>query len=414
MGYRSPRILALASAVAALALAGAAVAQSSTDDPRDEAAGVALALQANDTLHEYCAELYASDVQQAVESYARVGEAWGAVDARLAETGEPYWRYWRGLLAECLGQYDQASGDLEAFLTEHGDGPVYRDLARDARRRLRRLTDLNEGRSSARIGKRRTPIAFLADPRAAETLRGIDLIRYRRSGLTFDQWQAHRFSNKLRVMLMWSWGAESGPMTAVIHEVVVPGDAGQYRAAALTNAWHFRSAFAIEVWPAEVFSVGWMLGFHRTAEQVGYVHASSFDDVTGVPESYDFVSDDEIMVDTRIWTGFTFLPLRRFKPLIRLPVVGLKLRPESDNVSAGGEYTVPLFLAVGVGGFAGVGVRLATILELEAGVWFLVDLTDNEVVDTKFEASEVEHLSYLQPAGGRFSARPSLALKLIL
>ncbi len=417
MRGRSPRFCAVAPGVLALALATAAAAETPTGEAPVEVAedaGVDLALRANNTLQEYCAELYAADVQQAAESYGVVGETWGAVDARFGETGERYWLYWRGLLAECLGQYDQASGDLEAFLAELGDDPAYTDLSRDARRRLDRLTAVNEGRSSARVGKRRAPIAFLEDPRAAEVLGRVELKRYRRSGLTLDEWQARRLSNKRRVVLMWSAGVESGPLTAVIHQVVLPGEDDEYQAAALSTARYFRSAIGIESWPTDVFSIGWLIGLHRSDDHVGFIHATSVDDVEGGPDSYEEVPFGIIMADSRLWTGFTFLPLRRFKPLIRLPVLGLRLRPQSDGKAAGNEYSSPWFVAFGLGGFVGVSARLSPVLGLEAGVWFLFDLTDNETMSTTHDPDNVEHLYYLQPTGGRFSVRPSLALRLVL
>jgi hypothetical protein len=412
-----PRVIAIAPGVIALLLASAAVAEPPADDTpdtADETDGIDLALEANNTLQEFCAELYAADVQQAAESYTRVGETWGAVDGRFGETREPYWLYWRGLLAECLGQYDQACGDLEAFLAEHGDNAAYADLSRDARRRLRRLTDMNEGRSSARVGKRRAPIAFLEDPRAAETLGRVELQRYRRSGLTLDQWQERRLALKRRVVLMWSLGAELGPQTAVIHEVVLPEESGHYRVASLATSWYFRSSFGIEAWPTDVFSLGWLVGIHRSDDHVGFLHATRIDDVVEEPGSYDHIRFGVLTLDNRIWTGFTFLPLRRFKPLIRLPMLGLRLRPQSDGVAPGGEYSSPWFLALGVGGFAGFSARLSPVLGLEAGVWFLLDLTDNEAVETNLDPDDLDHLSFLVPVAGRLSIRPSLALRLVL
>ena len=200
------RAQALAGATWALVLVAGTPTTARADDPPDSPTeiDVDLAIRANDVHQMYCAELYAPDVQRAAEGYQTVGETWGEVDARHEATGEVYWLYWRGLMAECLGQYDQAQGDLHAFLDAHGETPAYAELVKDARRRVTRIQDVNTGDTTRAIGRRRAAIAFLEDPRAEQTLGRIELRRYRNSGLTLDEWTGRRFSLKRRVVFTWA------------------------------------------------------------------------------------------------------------------------------------------------------------------------------------------------------------------
>ena len=68
-----------------------------------------------------------------------MGEAWATVSRSYSQAPEPYLLYWRGILAQCLGQTERAIQDLRSFHDRNATDPDLRSLATDARRRLRTL-----------------------------------------------------------------------------------------------------------------------------------------------------------------------------------------------------------------------------------------------------------------------------------
>ncbi len=95
-----------------------------------------VAADAYEVRERYCAAVGADDVQAAAESLARVSETWAQVSEALAESKKLYLLYWRGMLAQCLGQNEKAQADLTEFTAFAKDRGEYLDLLRDARRRL--------------------------------------------------------------------------------------------------------------------------------------------------------------------------------------------------------------------------------------------------------------------------------------
>jgi hypothetical protein len=109
-----------------------------------------LAVFAAEVHAEHCATIHSSDTQAAEEAYAVVHDAWGELDENLraSEVPHPYLLYWRGLLAACLDEDEQAASDLEGFVraaeflaaaAPEREGQL-QSMVGDSRRRLRRLS----------------------------------------------------------------------------------------------------------------------------------------------------------------------------------------------------------------------------------------------------------------------------------
>ena len=97
-------------------------------------------VQAWQTHQELCAGIAGGSLSLAASSLPAVSLTWERVGTAWEASGHPSLLYWRGLLAQCLGQTGRALDDLEAFLTASSGDPAYRVQVQDSRRRLRRIT----------------------------------------------------------------------------------------------------------------------------------------------------------------------------------------------------------------------------------------------------------------------------------
>jgi len=152
---RQTAIPALALALALLAVVGGPAAAQSTDV-------AALAVLANDVNHEYCAEIYLQDVALAARGYQKVAEAWETVDLGYRDSGDSSLLYWRGVLAQCLGQQELAGEDLGNFVrwTEGVDDAELAAMVSDAEARMKRL-DTTAPVTTARPSRRKIGAALL-------------------------------------------------------------------------------------------------------------------------------------------------------------------------------------------------------------------------------------------------------------
>ncbi len=117
--------------VVLLAVAGAPDSRADEPLPVVEAAELAFA-----THQSHCPDLAAGDTGVAAEALVEVGEVWAEVDRTYAMDPEPFLLYWRGVLAQCLGQETRAVDDLRGFYRTHRDDADLANLSKDARRRL--------------------------------------------------------------------------------------------------------------------------------------------------------------------------------------------------------------------------------------------------------------------------------------
>ena len=88
---------------------------------------------------EHCARMAGDDRLEKTDALVAVAPVWKKVTESYQNTGASYLLYWSGVLALCLGQGDNASDDLIAFLAQEGENSEFIGLLRDARRRLRLL-----------------------------------------------------------------------------------------------------------------------------------------------------------------------------------------------------------------------------------------------------------------------------------
>lgn len=103
------------------------------------------ALLASDTHGEHCANAEAADREVAGAAMEKVAASYRRVAAAYRSEPAPGLLYWRGLLAQCLSQEEEAAEDLGAFVAGLDDSAVYRDQVKDARRRLRMLVAPGSG-----------------------------------------------------------------------------------------------------------------------------------------------------------------------------------------------------------------------------------------------------------------------------
>jgi len=97
------------------------------------------ALQADTTNEEHCANLYTTDVGKAAAVPLAVSEVRQHVDRVYKKTKAPYLLFWRGVLAQCLGQEHAARNDLEGFIDSEKDSSKSVGLVRQALVRVRQL-----------------------------------------------------------------------------------------------------------------------------------------------------------------------------------------------------------------------------------------------------------------------------------
>lgn len=149
-GCRSVHVAALVLALLAAGVvpAGAAGLDATT-----------LAIRASIVQQDHCADIQSSGTEDRLVAagYAEVVQVWTEIDAYLQETPEPFLLYWRGVLAQCLGQAERAERDLGGFLdaaefidaVQAGRGQHLAQMVSDAKRRLRRIQAAAGGRPIA-------------------------------------------------------------------------------------------------------------------------------------------------------------------------------------------------------------------------------------------------------------------------
>lgn len=145
------RLLVLLSLVAVLG-PGAAWA-----GPSDDAA-----IAADAAVTEHCAGAWGEDSRKPAAILA-VGEALQAVQDAYEAEQAPFLLYWRGALYKCLGQFDAALDDLEAFVKAERANPAYSQQVKVAGVQLERAgraLDAAGGGDSAEWIRRKDPLEF--------------------------------------------------------------------------------------------------------------------------------------------------------------------------------------------------------------------------------------------------------------
>ena len=105
------RLNTLFSLSLSLVLVSSAVSTARADDSAD-AAGLAYSVHT-----EHCADVAAAATStKTAQQTAIVTDAWSTLIEVYEATGRSYLLYWRGLLAQCLGQEERAGQDLQLFV----------------------------------------------------------------------------------------------------------------------------------------------------------------------------------------------------------------------------------------------------------------------------------------------------------
>jgi hypothetical protein len=121
----------------------AAPAETAVETPSEPepkpVSGETLALEAAQVQSDHCADAYREDTTKAARSITAVGDVWARLSEQYEVSGESFLLYWRGVLAQCMDQEERGFRDLEAFVAESAESPLWAALVKDAMRRLRQL-----------------------------------------------------------------------------------------------------------------------------------------------------------------------------------------------------------------------------------------------------------------------------------
>lgn len=114
---------------------------------QDPAEAVAARAQA---VHEaHCADVAVADDSGAAQAIGEVSAVWVDVADVHQETGATWLLYWRGLLAQCIGQEERAREALTEFLASDAGDEGMGAMVGDARLRLKRMDGASPVRSAS-------------------------------------------------------------------------------------------------------------------------------------------------------------------------------------------------------------------------------------------------------------------------
>lgn len=169
-----------------------------------------MALRASAVHEAHCSDVVTAETVKAGRAMGAVSAAWTAVGEAHEATPEPWLLYWRGLLAQCLGQEERALADLEQFLDSSSGAAQYAAQRDEAARRVELL--------EARLGLgRETPV----DPRPIALTLGLGAGAGVLAGL--GAWQAAEVD---RLVDQWHGGGlQTAEFAAVEAELRASEDA---------------------------------------------------------------------------------------------------------------------------------------------------------------------------------------------
>jgi len=345
-----------------------------------------VAVAAAEVHQQHCADIYTGDIDLAAEGYAAVAPIWQQVSEVYEGAQEPLLLYWRGLLAQCLGQREQGLADLDAFVAAEGENRDLAAMVRDANRRIRRLRvelDVDEAR---------------------QDLGAYELRRYRRSGLSLGDWYGRRHAMGQRLVLLAGVGMVHGPYrTRHVQAVTVGGD--EWIAVDwLESGPFFRFRIGLEVWPAGAIGVG--VATDLAAGELAYAAVEVPDlESAAAPVDEDGTKSIFWLVGS-VWAVTTPLPRKPFKPLFR---VGPWFRYVSDEAVGEHDIRSAAWEMLSLGVFAGVAYHPRTVAGVEIGVWFVGDLTPGSKVSG--DADQAPLISTAGNKYGRMSIYPAVLFR---
>lgn len=136
-------------------------------------AAEAAATRAEAALEEHCSSVESENVTAAAESVAALGAVWTELSTAIGDSGEPYLLYWRGALAQCVGQDTRALDDLGAFLAAAEESGLWGDLVPDAEYRVDQLDPPPPPRRAALPDELLLPVIAVASLGGGSLLLGL-------------------------------------------------------------------------------------------------------------------------------------------------------------------------------------------------------------------------------------------------
>ncbi len=120
-----------------------------------------VAVATHNIRQKYCAEAATGKNTEVAIALKEIMPVFVQVSEVYDRTQEDFLLYWRGVLQECIGQEELAKPDLEAFLASKKAVADFPDLARDARRRLRRMETATTRKAAAVGSRKKAPLFVL-------------------------------------------------------------------------------------------------------------------------------------------------------------------------------------------------------------------------------------------------------------
>jgi hypothetical protein len=113
------------------------------------------AVAAQEVAEEHCAQAWTGKAVESAGALQQVARTLEVVGAAYEETEQPYLLYWRGVLFQCLGQYERAKDDLETFVESEKGSSTYVDQVQQAKLYLeragRRVASAGAGLAASRV-----------------------------------------------------------------------------------------------------------------------------------------------------------------------------------------------------------------------------------------------------------------------
>ena len=333
-----------------------------------------LAVTASDVHHEFCAEIYSGNVTLVAEGYREVATTWENVDKEYGETGDIVLLYWRGLLAQCLGQGELAREDLTTFVESQDKEQQnkLRMMTADAKKRLNRMQAVEDGA----VRKRRRIVA-----------------------------------------LGFSVGPAIGPYATEQIEAYAVADGESAKTEWLGMSVQLRVQLGIELRVYKPLVWGLMIGMTTgTITKVGetYIDAAavledsrSSDPVTVIDHKFT------PWIEAQTWFGMRFLPAKQVSPVARVGFTFGAQQQGDPKIEPWGKTSG--WPMLNVAGYMGCIIDSPKVVGVDIGVWVGTNTFSGLRSDSALEGvSESFMLSRADGGSTRVMINPRVALRLNL
>jgi len=357
-----------------LVWAGPAHAEEETaqEEPAD---ATDLAVLANDVHQEFCAEIYSGNVTLVAEGYRQVASTWEQVDTEYARKPDIVLLYWRGLLAQCLGQVELAQTDLAEFVDglDKEQRASMRVMRLDAEKRLGRI-EFDQADDEARRRRRVGTLCLSVGPAFGP----------------YDAWQIEVLD------------AETGNGEAV----------DWLQASAEVQ---FSLGFELRVWRPILW--GLTVGMTTaTANKTGEAYANTvdFEDLNGNYTTVTVIEDRFLpWTSFHTWLGFRFYPDRPVSPVARAGAT-FSGQAQADPKDGAWRETVG-WPMVNIAGYMGLIAESPKVVGIDVGVWFGANTNDGIRVEGSSDSDIAEDMEARAGGGSPpVTVHPRVTLRLRL